>query len=86
MCLACSVSFADDKAKEEAKKKKSPQQQLSALLKKRNDERRAFSAAYSRAKTQAEKQKVFQTLYPKPGKYKNQFMAIARKYPKIRQR
>jgi len=41
-----------------------------------------FSKAYQGAKTDAERQKIFSDLYPKPQKYADRLLAIARENPK----
>ena len=63
-------------------KPKTPKEQYDALLKEQNDAMREFSKAYQEAKTQEEKNKVFQEKYPNPAKMAPKFLELAEKDPK----
>lgn len=59
-----------------------PRQQFEALTKKYDDAMRAFSAKYGEAKTDEERQKVFESAYPKADEYAKPIMELARANPK----
>jgi hypothetical protein len=54
-----------------------PSQQFSALQKEYDAAMQAFQKAYGEAKTDAERQKLFQEKYPQPDKFATKFLAIA---------
>jgi hypothetical protein len=66
---------ADDEAK-------SPADQLKALQKEYTDAMQAFYKAYSQAKTDEERQKVFGEKYPKPQTFASKFLKLADDNPK----
>jgi hypothetical protein len=74
-----SVRGAPDDAKKtaEAKDKKPPKAQFQAVLDEYQNAQRDFSQAYSKAKTDEERSKLFTDKYPKPNDYADRFMAIA---------
>jgi hypothetical protein len=63
-------------------KPKTPKEQYEALLKEQNDAMQAFFKAYQEAKTQEEKNKLFQEKYPNPAKMAPKFLELAEKNPK----
>jgi tetratricopeptide (TPR) repeat protein len=72
--------WADPPPKDESAKKL-PAQQYRALLDEYQKAQQAFSAAYRAAKTDEERQKVFDK-YPEPGKYAPRFLKLAEDNPK----
>jgi hypothetical protein len=59
----------------------SPQARFEAIQKEYQQAQEAFSAAYSKATTDAERQKVFESKYPTPQKYVPRMMALAESAP-----
>src|SRR5579883_3273241 len=59
-----------------------PEQQYQALLKEYNKAMEEFRKAYSEAKTQEDRQKVFREKYPQPDKLAPRFLELAEKNPK----
>jgi hypothetical protein len=78
LLLALPALAAADKPKDQP----TPEEQYKALLKEQQDAMRAFSEAYSQAKTQEEKNKVFNEKYPQPDKLAPKFLALAEKHAK----
>jgi hypothetical protein len=79
LLLALPMLAAEEKPKD---KPQTPEEQYKALLKEYADEMKAFQDAYSAAKTQEDKNKVFQEKYPKPDKLAPKFVELADKNPK----
>jgi len=78
-----SARGAPDDAKKtaEAQAKKTPKTQFQAVLDEYQKAQQEFSQAYSKAKTDEERSKVFNDKYPKPNDYAVRFMAIADEAP-----
>jgi hypothetical protein len=81
LLLALPVLWAEDKPKDKGKPA-TPAEQYKALLKEHQDAMKAFQDAFKDAKTQEEKQKVFQDKYPKTDKLAPKFVELAEKNPK----
>jgi hypothetical protein len=71
--------WAGDKARAAPQ---TPGEQYKALVKEYEGEQEAFSKAYQEARTDADKQKVYEEKYPKNEKYTPRFLELARKHPK----
>jgi hypothetical protein len=71
----------DAKKSAEAQGKKTPKEQFQAVLDEYQTAQREFSQAYSRAKSDEERNKLFNDKYPKPDAYADRFMAIAEAAP-----
>ena len=63
-----------------ARARQTPKQQYQAVLDEYQKAMQSFSQAYSKAKTQEERNKLFQEKYPDRGKYSERFLAIAEKH------
>jgi hypothetical protein len=74
-----SARGAPDDAKQtaEAQSKKTPKAQFQAVLDEYQKAQQEFSQAYSKAKTDEDRTKLFTEKYPKPDAYADRFMAIA---------
>jgi hypothetical protein len=59
-----------------------PAEQYKALLKEYQDAQEAFQKAYEAAKTDAEREKVFEDKYPQPEKFTPRFLELAEKNPR----
>jgi hypothetical protein len=70
------------RALDEPKKPPTPAEQVRALEREFREQQQAFQKAYQEAKTQEEKQKVFEEKYPRPDKFAPRFLAVAEKNPK----
>jgi hypothetical protein len=81
LVLALPALGAEDKS---ANKSLSPKQQYEALVKEQRDAMQAFMTEYGKAKTDAERQKLFQEKYPRPDKAAPRFLELAEKNPKDR--
>jgi hypothetical protein len=68
---------ADEPAKDKPDKPAKPAEQYEALVKEYEKAQQDFSKAYSAAKTDEERQKVFTDKYPQPQKYGPRFMKLA---------
>jgi hypothetical protein len=79
LALAWPALGAADKPKEEPA---TPAQQYQALQKEYSDALTDFSKAYQAAKTQEERNKIFQEKYPNAAKFAPRFLALAEKNPK----
>ena len=79
LLLALPALSNQDKTKD---KERTPQEQYKALLKEQSDAMRAFSQAYSKAKTEEERDKIFKEKYPKPDKIAPRMLELAEKNPK----
>jgi hypothetical protein len=79
LLLALPALGTQDKTKD---KPATPEEQYQALLKEQNDAMKAFRQAYQQAKTQEQKDKVFEEKYPKPEKLAPKFLELAEKNPK----
>ncbi len=80
LTLACiSARGAPDDAQETAgaQAKKTPKAQFQAVLDEYQKAQQEFSQAYSKAKTDEERSKLFNEKYPQPTAYADRFMAIA---------
>jgi hypothetical protein len=77
--LALPALAADDKPKD---KPQTPKEQYQALVKEYNDAMQEFQKAYGAAKTQEERNKVFNEKYPKADKLAPKFLELAEKNPK----
>src|SRR5579875_3095706 len=77
--LALPALANQDKSKD---KEKTPKEQYKALLKEQSDAMTAFQQAYSKAKTQEERDKIFKEKYPKPDKIAPRMLELAEKNPK----
>lgn len=62
--------------------KKTSAQQYQALIQEYNNASTEFQKAYREAKTQEDKQKVFQEKYPQPEIFASRFLELAEKNPK----
>jgi hypothetical protein len=62
-------------------KSPSPAEQYQALVKLHQEATQAFSEAIGKAKTYDERMKVFDDVYPRPGKLAPRFVELAEKYP-----
>lgn len=89
LCLLCAVpAGADDqtKPKPEAAAQsdtpKKPADEIKALIKQHADAMQAFEKAFREAKTQEERNKVFQEKYPQPNKIDGRLLEVARKHLK----
>ncbi len=74
-------ALADDKDKPKDKAD-TPAEQYKALVKEYADAMKAFQDAYTAAKTDEEREKVFEEKYPKPAKLAPKFLELAEKNPK----
>jgi hypothetical protein len=81
MLLAWPVSADDEKAKGKDESA-TPAEQYKALDKEFNDAMQAFQKAHGEAKTEKERQQLFQDKYPQPDKFAPKFLALAEKHPK----
>jgi ATP-dependent DNA ligase len=79
LLLALPALAADDKPKD---KPQTPEEEYKALVKEQQDAMKAFQEAYQAAKTQEERNKVYQEKYPQPGKLAPKFLELAEKNPK----
>jgi hypothetical protein len=80
MVLALAVpALATGQTKE---KPAAPAEQYQALVKVYQDSLQAYSEALGKAKTYEERMKVFDEVYPKPGKLAPRFLELAENYPK----
>lgn len=79
LLLAMPALASQDKTKNEPM---TPAEQYMALLKEHSDAMRAFQMAYQKAKTQEERNKVFEEKYPKPDKLAPKMLDLAEKNPK----
>jgi hypothetical protein len=79
LLLALPAAWADDKPKD---KPMTPEEQYKALLKDYQDAMTAFQEAYPKAKTQEERNKVFEEKYPRPEKFAPKFVELAEQNPK----
>jgi hypothetical protein len=79
LLLALPALGDQDKTKD---KPTTPQEQYQALLKEQSDAMQAFQKAYQQAKTQEQRNKVFEEKYPKAAKLAPKFLALAEKNPK----
>jgi hypothetical protein len=70
----------DEKAKVD--KPATPAEQYRALAKEVRDAQQEFMKDYRAAKTQEERNKLYQEKYPQPAKYAGRMVALAEKYPK----
>jgi acyl-CoA reductase-like NAD-dependent aldehyde dehydrogenase len=70
---------ADDKPKD---KPSTPQEQYKTLVAEWQNAMKEYRQAMSKAKTQEERQKVFQEKYPQPDKFAPRFLELAEKNPK----
>jgi hypothetical protein len=81
LALACTPARGapDDppQAKAQAQAKKTPKEQFEAVLDEYQKAQAGFSQAYSKAKTDEERSKVFNEKYPKASEYATRFLAIA---------
>jgi hypothetical protein len=73
------AGWADDKPKSQPS---TPKEKYQALLKDYETAQATFFKAYQAAKTDAERQKIFEEKYPKQEKYIGKFLELARKNPK----
>jgi hypothetical protein len=73
---------ARETPKDEPDKDKTPAQQYQALLKEYNTAQTDFMKAYQAAKTNEERQKVFQEKYPQADKFAGRFLKLAEEHPK----
>jgi hypothetical protein len=77
--------WADGPPKEKAKeapKPATPAEQYRALTERFTKAQQEFFTEYQKAKTEEERNKLFQEKYPQPATYAGKMMAIAEKYPK----
>jgi AhpC/TSA family len=79
LLLAMPPLWAADKPKD---KPLSPKEQYQALLKEQSDAMKAFSDAYRQAKTDEEKNKIFQEKYPQAAQAAPKFLELAEKNAK----
>jgi hypothetical protein len=81
----CHVVADDPKTpppqKESGKPADSAKDEFAAIQKEWQTQQMAFGKKYQEAKTQEEKQKLFQTDYPKPEPLANRCLALAEKWP-----
>jgi hypothetical protein len=82
LLLALPGARAGDEPKGKPDKPATPQEQYRALVKEYQDQLEGFSKAYQAAKTQEERNKIFQEKYPQPDKFAPKFLALAEKNPK----
>lgn len=80
LCMSSAVGADDDSA--QAKGQKSAEQEFAAIKRERDEAMRAYSVAYGKAKTAAEKNRVARDKYPKPAQYIERFMKLAKDHPK----
>jgi hypothetical protein len=83
--LVASPAICGDKPKDRVADKDQPAtvaEQVKALDKDFSDASQAFQKAYAEAKTNEERQKIFQEKYPQPEKYAPKFLALAENNPK----
>jgi hypothetical protein len=78
---------AEDKPKDKPKDKlpeqaTTPAERLKALRQEYNTTQQTFFKEYQTAKTDEERQKLFQEKYPQPAKYAPRFLELAEKNPK----
>jgi len=71
------VGALDDPDKVQAPSKKTPKEQFQAELDAYQEAQKVFSQAYSKAKTDEERSKVFNEKFPKASEYASRFLAIA---------
>jgi len=76
-CIAARGSPDDPQKSADAQAKKTPQAQFQAVLDEYQNAQRDFSQAYSKAKNDEERSKLFNEKYPKPDAYAERFIAIA---------
>jgi len=81
VCMSARGAPDDAKKTAEAQAKKTPKTQFQAVLDEYQKAQQEFSQAYSKAKTDEERSKVFNDKYPKPNDYAVRFMAIADEAP-----
>jgi hypothetical protein len=79
LLLALSVAAG---VQETGKQPLTPAEQYQALEKEYQDALQTYSKEYREAKTPAERQKVRQEKYPRPGKFVDRFLDLAAKNPK----
>jgi len=79
MLLALPALANQDKTKD---KPMTPQEQYKALLKEQSDAMQEFQQAYSKAKTQEERDKISNEKYPNPDKIAPKMVELAEKNPK----
>jgi hypothetical protein len=70
------------RALDEPKKPPTAAEQVRALERQYGEQQEAFQKAYREAKTQKEKQKVFQEKYPQPARLAPRFLEVAEKNPR----
>jgi hypothetical protein len=83
LTLACVPALAarDDPNKAQAQPKKTPKEQFQAVLEQYQKAQADFSQAYSKAKNNEERSKIFNEKYPKPDEYATRFLVIAEAAP-----
>jgi hypothetical protein len=79
LLLALPALGDEDKPKD---KPATPAEQYKALVKEHQDAMKAFQKAYSDAKTNEDRQKVFADKYPQPDRLAPKFLDLAEKNPK----
>jgi hypothetical protein len=70
------------RALDEPKKPPTPAEQVRALQREYNEQQQAFQKAIREAKTQEDRNKVFQEKYPRPDKFAPRFLEVAEKNPR----
>ena len=80
-CVSVRGAPVDANQTAEAQAKKSPKDQFQTVLDEYQKAQQEFSQAYSKAKTDDERSKLFNEKYPKPGEYADRVMKIAEKAP-----
>ena len=80
--LALLVLLPAARALDEPKPAGTPAEQYKALVKKYDDARQEFFKAYAAAKTDEERQKLFNAKYPKASDYAKPMLELADKHPK----
>jgi hypothetical protein len=76
-CISAAGAPDDSKKTADTQAKKTPKEQFQAVLDEYQHAQQEFSQAYSKAKTDGERSKLFSDKYPQPNVYADRFMAIA---------
>jgi hypothetical protein len=77
VCISARGAPDDAKKTSEAQAKETPKARFQAVLDEYQKAQQEFMQAYSKAKTDEERNKLYNEKYPKPNEYADRFMAIA---------